>query len=143
MTVSTLDLTKMTGDELDTLFSQSPSGHIPSGRSRGTAVVFPGSPLGRVSTALIRWIAWKGKVFDPEDNDLLNIITPFGVKAIRARTYHGTSWLDGDEAVILDYSRTSFVAQKIRDEIRQVGPGIYLGQVFWGKKRILRFLLEF
>jgi hypothetical protein len=31
----------------------------------------------------------------------------------------------------------------IRDEIRQVAPGVYLGQVFWGKKRIALFMLEF
>ena len=36
---------------------------------------------------------------------------------------------------MLDYSKTSLVAQWIRDEIRQVAPKIYLGQVYWEKKR--------
>ena len=46
-------------------------------------------------------------------------------------------------AIILDYSKTSLVAGMIRDEIRQVGPGVYLGQVYWGKRRIALFMLEF
>ncbi len=44
---------------------------------------------------------------------------------------------------MLDYSKTSLVAQWIRDEIREVAPGIYLGLVYWGKKKLIHFALEF
>jgi hypothetical protein len=57
--------------------------------------------------------------------------------------YRGESWAGAGEAIILDYSQTSFVAQKIRDEIREVAPGIYLGNAYWGKTRVLNFILEF
>jgi len=35
--------------------------------------------------------------------------------------------------VLLDYSRPSLVAHDwVRDEIREIAPGVYLGLVFWG-----------
>jgi hypothetical protein len=57
--------------------------------------------------------------------------------------YRAPSWFDGQEAIILDYSKTSFVAQRIRDEIREVAPRLYLGQVYWGRTRICNFALAF
>jgi hypothetical protein len=35
------------------------------------------------------------------------------------------------------------VAQWIRDEIRLIGPGLYLGKVYWGKERLIDFCLKF
>ena len=35
---------------------------------------------------------------------------------------------------MLDYSKTSLIAHWIRDEIREVSPGIYLGLVYLGQK---------
>jgi hypothetical protein len=43
----------------------------------------------------------------------------------------------------LDYSDTSIIAQWIRDEIRQIEPGLYLGKVYWEKKRLIDFALKF
>ena len=34
-------------------------------------------------------------------------------------------------------------ARKIRDEIRLIGPGFYLGKVYWGKTRLIDFCLQF
>ena len=39
--------------------------------------------------------------------------------------------------------KTSLLARRIRDENRLVGPGTYLGQVYWGPKRVLQFALVF
>ena len=44
---------------------------------------------------------------------------------------------------MLDYSQTSIVAHWIRDEIRLVSPGLYLGVVFWDRRKILNFALQF
>jgi hypothetical protein len=49
--------------------------------------------------------------------------------------------MDGKETIIIDYSTTSFVAKKVRDEIREVEPGVYLGKVWWGKTRLIDFAL--
>jgi hypothetical protein len=87
--------------------------------------------------------AWQGKVFDPEKGVLRNKITPFGLNAILAKVYKGESWLDGKECIVLDYSETSLLAHWIRDEIREVAPRTYLGKVYWSKKRLVDFALEF
>jgi hypothetical protein len=74
---------------------------------------------------------------------LRNEILPFGLKAIIASVYKGPSWLDGKECIVLDYSETSLVASHIRDEIRQIEPGLYLGKVYWDKARLIDFSLDF
>ena len=136
-------ITRMTRGELDRLFRDSPPGPIPSGPARGTAILLPGSALDRAISALVRALVWKGKIFRSATGDLKNRIGPLGTPLIRARVYLDRSWFAQGEAIVLDYSQTSLVARMIRDEIRQVGPGVYLGQVFWGKQRIALFLLEF
>ena len=92
---------------------------------------------------IARTLAWKGKVFNPAKGDLKNKITPLGIKAVRAKVYKDASWFDGAETIVLDYSKTSVVAQRVRDEIREIAPGLYLGLVFWGKKEILHVSLRF
>jgi hypothetical protein len=72
---------------------------------------------------------------------LVNKITPFSLTFIVAKVYRGESWLDGKDTIIIDYSKTSFLAKVIRDEIREVEPGVYLGKVWWKKTRILDFAL--
>ena len=99
--------------------------------------------LGRVVGKIAYLLAWRGKVFDQESGDLLNIVSPFGVKAIRALVYKNPSWIDQRECIVIDYSKTSFVARLVRDEIREVSPGVFLGQVFWSKTNILKFALVF
>ena len=46
--------------------------------------------------------------------------------------YIAPSWFDGQPAIILDYSKTSLIAHKVRDEIREVSPGTFLGIVYYG-----------
>ena len=74
---------------------------------------------------------------------LKNKILPFGLNAIIAKVYKGPSWLDGKECIVLDYSDTSVIAQWIRDEIREIEPGLYLGKVYWDKARLIDFALKF
>lgn len=141
--LTTTDLVKMSQTELDELYQHSPIGEIPDGDSKGTAMIIPGSVLAKVLLPVIKLLAWQGKVFDRDQEFLLNKVSPFSFKAIKATIYRGESWVCEGEAIILDYSKTSFVAQKIRDEIREVAPGIYLGNAYWGKTRVLNFILEF
>jgi hypothetical protein len=142
-TLTTSDLVKMSQAELDELYQNSPIGEIPDGDSKGTAMIIPGSVLAKMLLPLIKVLAWQGKVFYRDQEFLLNKVSPFSFKAIKAQIYKGESWLCDGKAIILDYSKTSFVAQKIRDEIREVAPGLYLGQAYWGKTRVLNFILEF
>jgi hypothetical protein len=35
------------------------------------------------------------------------------------------------------------IARWIRDEIRLIGPGLYLGKAYWSKQRLIDFALQF
>ena len=35
------------------------------------------------------------------------------------------------------------MAHYVRDEIRLIGPGFYLGKVYWAKDRLIDFCLKF
>ena len=134
-------LLEMSPDELATLFRRSNAGEIPVGKMHGTLLVAPGTQIVGPAMRFARLLVWQGKVFDPVQGDLRNLILPFGVKAVRAKVYKDASWFDEQETIVLDYSKTSFVAKKIRDEIREVSPGVYLGLVFWERSVILHFAL--
>ena len=135
----------MSREQLDEIFKNAQAGAVPTGEMRGTAIV-AGSLFSQLYARLARLFAWQGKVFDifapPDSGVLINKISALSLTFIVAKVYRGPSWMDGKEAIIIDYSKTSFFAKKIRDEIREVEPGIYLGKVWWGKQRILDFALE-
>lgn len=136
-------LLRMTQAQLDELFSASPTGDIPDGEGKGTAIIAAGTGVTPEIAAFINHFAWQGKIFDAKAGLLKNKILPFGVAAIVARVYKGESWFDRKECIVLDYSETSLVAGWIRDEIRMVQPGLYLGQVFGGRTRLFHFALQF
>jgi len=133
-------------EELDEIYKNAEPGTIPSGDTRGTAIV-TGSLLAKLYALFVRLFGWQGKVFDifaPECDKglLINKITPFSLSFIVAKVYRDKSWIDGKDTIVIDYSTTSFFAKRIRDEIREVEPGIYLGKVWFGKTRILDFALR-
>lgn len=136
-------LLSMSQSDLDALFTSRPAGDIPDGEAEGTAIVAPGTSYTPNLAKMVNLFAWQGKVFDAKKGLLKNKILPFGFNAIIARVYKEPSWLDGKECIVLDYSDTSIVAQWIRDEIRQIEPKLYLGKVYWDKKRLIDFALKF
>ncbi len=133
----------MSQAELDDLFTKSAAGEIPRGEANGTAIVAPGTTYTEDIAKFVNHFAWQGKVFDPDKGVLRNRILPFGLNAIIAKVYKGESWLDKKECIVLDYSETSLLAHWIRDEIRAIAPHIFLGKVYWNKKRLIDFALEF
>jgi hypothetical protein len=138
------ELTTSHGSKLDELFAAAPAGSIPVGVGKGQALIATGSRAARPLVAFVRYVAWRGKEFDAQSHTLLNLITPFGVRAIKADVYIDASRLDGRPCIVLDYSKTSKVAGWVRDEIREVAPGLYLGLVYVRSKRApLRFSLQF
>jgi hypothetical protein len=137
------DLMKMSQADLDALFTKQAAGPIPDGPAKGTAIIAPGTMFSPEIAAVVNIFAWQGKNFDADRGLLVNRISVFGVDAIVAEVYKGQSWLDQKECIVLDYSKTSHVAQWIRDEIRMIEPKLYLGKVYWSKKRLIDFALEF
>jgi len=136
-------LLNMSQRQLDELFTASAAGRIPDGEATGTAIVAPGTSLSPQIARFISLFAWQGKIFDAAHGVLRNRILPFGLSAVSARVYKEASWLDGKECIVLDYSDTSLIARWIRDEIREISPGVYLGKVYWGRRRLIDFALEF
>ena len=137
------DIVKMSQEDVDALFRASPAGDIPVGEGAGTVIYHPSTQRAEVAEKLVHLIAWQGKIFDPVKGELHNKVSPLHLHAIRAKVYKDKSWFDGNEAIILDYSHTSLVAHWIRDEMRLVGDGLYLGVVYWEHDRILNFALQF
>jgi hypothetical protein len=143
MAYDVTQLLEMTQKQLDDLFTASPAGDIPNGPAQGTAIIAPDTRYTTTIAEVINHFGWQGKVFDAQKGLLKNSVTVFHVQAIVARVYKGASWLDGKECIVLDYSDTSIVAHYVRDEIRLIGPGLYLGKVYWEKDRLIDFCLQF
>jgi hypothetical protein len=137
------DLLNMRSRELDALFRASPDGAMPDGDGRGTVLLLTGTWPGKALAAIAYPLAWQGKVVAAELGTLINKLTPVGLRAVRADVSIGRSWVDGRECVVIDYSRTSWVAKWIRDEIRPIAPGLYLGVAWLRGHRVGAFALRF
>jgi hypothetical protein len=133
----------MSQPELDDLFKASKAGSIPDGQATGTAIISPGTVYSLEIATFINHFAWQGKVFDAKAGYLKNRILAFGIDAIVAKVYQAPSWLDAKDCIVLDYSETSLVAHWIRDEIRLIGPKLYLGVVYNDRTRLINFSLQF
>ncbi len=143
MALDSAQLLTMSSQELDALFARSDSGPIPNGPAKGTAIIAPGTAYSAEIAEMVSLFAWQGKTFDGPRGVLTNRISILGFNAIVAEVYQSASWFDQKPCIVLDYSKTSFVAKRVRDEIREVGPGLYLGLVYWGDKRLIHFSLQF
>jgi len=120
-------IVRMSPAELDALYAQGVAAAVPAGRVRGHALVAPGKAWAVPASKGAR-LVWQGKIFDPSGTAVVNRF--FGVRAIKGNVYVAESWRDGQPALIIDYSETSHVYAQYRDEIRQVGPGLYLGLMY-------------
>ena len=143
MSYDVSQLLAMSQAQLDDLFRNSPPGDIPDGPAKGTAIIATGTRYTAHIAEVVNHFGWQGKVFNAQKGLLKNRILVFGLEAIVARVYKAPSWLDGKECIVLDYSDTSLVANRVRDEIRLIGPGFYLGKVYWDKERLIDFCLQF
>jgi hypothetical protein len=143
MPITAQSIAELTRDEVDQLFRRGEVGQIPDGDAIGTAIFFPSNPIEPLIERFVQRIAWRGKVVSSRSHELKNKITPLGIRAIAADVYTGRSWFDGADCIVLDYSKRSFFAKLVRDEIRRVAPGLYLGVVYLGHTRTIHFTLQF
>ena len=133
----------MTRNELDNIYKSTTPGVIPTGDTIGTGIFATKTFITKIIMVVVKLFFWKGKIFYTEKGKkkLINKVTPFGLHLIIADVYKGSSWMDSKETIILDYSK-SFIARCIRDEIREVEPGLYLGKVWFFKLHVCDFALE-
>jgi hypothetical protein len=137
------DLTSMTQGELDNLFRATPVSDIPDGDASGTVIAAPGTEVEGPIMWYARWLAWQGKVVYRSRGYLFNKVGPFGWHLVKAQVYIAPSWFDQQPCIILDYSKTSLIAHSVRDEIREVSPGLFLGIVFVKDIKTINFVLQF
>jgi hypothetical protein len=135
-------LLQMTNTGLDALFRSSEAGPVPDGDMRGTVLAFPATAAAKPLATVLRLVAWQGKVVDRRQGMLRNKVTPLGLRLVAAKVSLAPSWVDGRDCVLLDYSRTSWVARMVRDELRQVGPSLYLGVIWMWRRRVGWFTLR-
>jgi hypothetical protein len=121
------DLVRMSGPQLDALYAAGTVPPIPHGRVVGRAIYYPGTKMAVPMSRGARFV-WQGKVFDAPNARAVNKF--FGVRAVPGKLYYAESWKDGGPALILDYQETSKIYAQNRDEIRQIGPGLYLGLMY-------------
>lgn len=143
MPITAPDLLDLSQDEVDDLFRRSEPGPLPDGEGDGRALIAPGTVLSEPAAIIAHIFAWKGKIFDRAKGQLINEVGPFGHLAVPAKVYVGESWFDQRPAIVLDYSAGSVIAKHIRDEIREVAPGLYLGIAYWDEDKVLNFSLQF
>ena len=120
-------LMSMSRADLESLYRRSLPGPMPDGEAKGAASLAPGRNGGAVSSDVMG-LFWRGKIFDRASGTLTNRI--LGMKLCKAKVYPGQSWLDGKPSIIIDYKGTCLIASGIRDEIRLVAPGLYLGYAY-------------
>ena len=113
--------------ELDELYLAASAGPTPKGVSDGRAMFYPDCPCDEALSKVAK-IVWQGKIFQPGENRVINRI--LGGEWAEAKLERGPSLLDGKESIIIDYGDGSLLLSPIRDEIREVEPGLYLGRAY-------------
>ena len=126
------------------------------GAPRGRMLTWVG-PLGRdLAFRGVRRFArssgfpWGGKSFSSANESQgrgINRVIALG-EVFPFATHFGPSAIDGKPCLILDYDQPEnpWLIRQIHDELRQVGPGIFLGPAMWkarpAPKLVLYFALE-
>lgn len=154
--LASLDLDRLLDlgpDELEALYqaAQVPTLAAVSGDLRGRmlAVVAP-RPVRALARAAARarWFPWKGKTFRPLDDERGE-----GDNRVLSQRWHwyrfttslGPSKAGPFEALHLDYDHPENPAfiRAIQDEIRELRPGLWLGQAWFVTRRRARLVLWF
>ncbi len=119
-------LRQKTLPQLDALFLQGTIESLPCGVTRGYVVHLADVKYSRTRSAL-QSLFWKGKVF-LDDGEFINRFC--GFRADRSNYELGISWFDGKPCLVLEYPPSAMIFANSRDEIRQIGPGVYLGRFY-------------
>lgn len=136
------DLTSLSSAELHEAFLNGDVGEPPSGSLEGlglTAGPVGGSLSAAVLRTAVRALVWRGKSLDPQAGTSVNLMTPFRLRLGPARTRIDSGVIDARPSLFVDFRPTTGLP--IHDEVRQVGPGLYLGLTFVGSSPAAFFAL--
>lgn len=116
-----------TPESWDASFRQGVVGDAPVGPTRGTVLYADDARLPRVK-ARLQGAVWRGKVFHGDGTFTNRWLG--GVRAGTASTAVEPSWIDGQPSLVVQYPPTALVFRGVRDELREVSPGVWLGRSF-------------
>jgi hypothetical protein len=122
--------------ELECLYAQTEAAPPLVGYVRGRVLILAGGRFPHTRAKLFG-LVWKGKHFD-EEGCFINQWA--GFRALQSNATYGESWYDGRPCLVLEYPAGTPLFADLRDEVRQVGPGLYLIRAyqrspqprFWG-----------
>jgi len=94
------------------------------------------------------WFPWRGKSFMPQSADRgegINRVISDRWKLYRFETFVGPSLEDGRDAIQLDYDHKEnpFFIRVIKDEIRELAPGLWLGPAWLNVGKAPKLALYF
>ena len=121
------DVARMNRGQLDAAFCAGRVGSTPCGAGRGKVLLVVDARLPRFSARLMGTV-WKGKYFYPGGCAFTN--QWLGFKAVEAPVAIGPSWADSAPCFVLDYPTTAAVFGNTRDELREIGEGVFLGRFY-------------
>ncbi|MFO0968869.1 MAG: hypothetical protein U0793_25220 [Gemmataceae bacterium] len=120
------DLKRLSPAELGELFAQGDLATIPNGKLEG-AVLYKPNRFGKLKV----WGAnlfWRGKILCDDTSFVNHWI---GAKEWLSSHYEiAPSWTDGKPALILQYPKGTPLFENLRDEMRCVGPGLFLAVAY-------------
>lgn len=128
LTTSTFatDLRKESPACWEARFREGTLGCQPHGVTRGTVLSADGK-LPRL-TARAQGTIWKGKTFH-DDGTFTNRWLG-GVRAGGTCIRVEPSWIDGRDCFVMQYPPSALVFGNVRDELREIEPGVWLGRSF-------------
>jgi hypothetical protein len=124
--------------DLESVFRQGCAEVPPIGAYRGEILLFTDFYRRPNLARRLSGLAWKGKDFEDGGTFINQFV---GMKALRSSVGAGESWLDGQPCVVLEYSDGTPLFGTTRDEIRRIGPDLYLVLLFERSTGQLRGIL--
>jgi hypothetical protein len=135
------DLIDLGEPELERLYREAKTPRIAdvSGDLEGRMLTSPRVPktIAAAMRPLARWrlFPWKGKSFTPHDAERgegINRVLSDSNRWFKFETFIGRSRAGDFDALQLDYDHRGnpFFIRAIKDEIREIAPGLYLGQAY-------------
>ena len=121
------ELARMDACQLDAVFRRGKGGATPCGPGRGKVLLVVDALMPRVRARLMGTV-WKGKFFFPGGCTFTN--QWLGFRAVDGPVIVGPSWADGAPCLVLDYPTTAAVFGNTRDELREIGEGLFLGRFY-------------
>ena len=148
------DLKHLTNTQLTALYDEGSAYIVPSAATPEVAITYNGVALptpGFSPTSPLLGFFWGGKTFTTDNTGqttLTNVVlpeTPVEMDEVTAKvsiTYENLL-KDGRPVVLLDYSETNIaLAKGIRDEMRLIGPDLYLGRAYQENDPITKLLTQ-